>query len=150
MSLSSTGQLPKGILVLNFRKQHNKRLCNLPVLIDELNFFLGSVVCVAVVDNDIKSVYTTKPNISIFIQSRLNYSHLARRNRAGNATTCPSNCVPVYSSPSQSTMVTSRFLTVFAPHVDDQRQRVTDAHRSSNPVTCRTITVPDFHITLWW
>lgn len=38
-------------------------------------------------------------------------------------------------------------VTVFAPHVDDQRQRVSNAHRSTHPVSSGTVSVSNFHVT---
>lgn len=39
-------------------------------------------------------------------------------------------------------------ITVFAPHVDDQRQRVSDAYGSAHPVAGGSVSVPYFHVTL--
>lgn len=39
--------------------------------------------------------------------------------------------------------------TVFAPHVDDQRQWVSDTNWTTNPIAGGAVPVPDFHITFW-
>lgn len=39
-------------------------------------------------------------------------------------------------------------ITIFAPHVDDQSQRVSDAYRSSYPVSGSAVSISYFHVTL--
>jgi len=39
-------------------------------------------------------------------------------------------------------------ITIFAPHVDDQSQRISNAYRSSHPVSGSAVSVPYFHVTL--
>lgn len=41
-------------------------------------------------------------------------------------------------------------VTIFAPHVDDQGQRVSDAYGSANSISCSAVSVPYFHVTFGW
>jgi len=46
-----------------------------------------------------------------------------------------------------SVVIVCAVFTVFAPHVDNQRQRVSDAYRAAHSVSGGTVSVPDFHVT---